>query len=72
MFVDMLVAAKAVKEVGDILFWVFLAGVRGRCGSCCWIQILVLVRAIWCSRKPVDKASIAENVPAWSERVWLA
>ena len=67
----MLVVAKAVKEAGDILFWVFLAGVRGRCGSSCWIQILVLVRVIWDGCEPADKASIPSNVPAWSERVWF-
>ena len=67
----MLIAAKAVQEVGDVLFLVFLAVVRGRCGSSFWIQILVLVKAIWGGREPADKTSIAGNVPAWSERVWF-
>lgn len=67
----MLVAAKAAKEVGDLLFWVFLAGVGGRCGSSYWIQILILVRVIWGRREPANKASITSNVPAWSERVWF-
>jgi hypothetical protein len=67
----MLVAAKAVKEVGDFLLWVFLAGVGGHCGSSYWIQILVLVRAIWDGREPADKASVTGDVPAWSKRVWF-